>query len=118
MTSGGDALTCTMKTARPTRVAALSKASNNRARSTAPSGPSSSNTHGTIHEQCEDSAMFMDLVLSRRLERIEGVIGTSFAEVNERLRPEVGAAWRDFGGTYAIFDGAQSPMTQTFGLGV
>jgi len=50
--------------------------------------------------------------------RTEGAIGTSFTEVNQRMRPELGAAWRDFDGTYAIFDGPDSPMTQTFGLGL
>jgi len=61
---------------------------------------------------------FMDQALACRLERTEGAVGTSFTEVNQRLRPEVGAQWRDFDGTYAIFDGADSPMTQTFGLGL
>jgi len=61
---------------------------------------------------------FMDQALSRRLERTEGTVGTSFTEVNQRLKPELGAAWHDFHGTYAIFDGADSPMTQTFGLGL
>lgn len=62
--------------------------------------------------------MFMDLALSRRLEKTEGLLGTSFTEVNQRMRPDIGAVWRDFGGTYAIYDGAGSPMTQTFGLGL
>jgi GNAT superfamily N-acetyltransferase len=61
---------------------------------------------------------FMDLALSKRLERVEGAIGTSFTAVRQELAPEVGATWRDFDGTYAIFDGADSPMTQSFGLGV
>lgn len=60
----------------------------------------------------------MDQALSRRLERAEGVIGTTFSETNQRIAPERGATWRDFDGTYAIFDGPESPMTQTFGLGL
>jgi hypothetical protein len=60
----------------------------------------------------------MDRELGRRLERAESSIGTSFIAVRQRLSPEVGATWHDFDGTYAIFDGADSPMTQTFGLGM
>lgn len=61
---------------------------------------------------------FMDLALSRRLERAEGAIASSFTAVRQQLAPQLGATWRDFDGTYAIFDGADSPMTQTFGLGL
>jgi hypothetical protein len=62
--------------------------------------------------------MFMDGELARRLERVEAAIGTSFVEARQRITPQVGAAWHDFSGTYAMFDGATSPMTQTFGLGM
>jgi len=62
--------------------------------------------------------MFMDLALSRRLERLESVVSTTFSETNQRTAPELGHRWHDFDGTYAIFDGADSPMTQTFGLGL
>ncbi|MEJ7602149.1 MAG: GNAT family N-acetyltransferase [Kofleriaceae bacterium] len=60
----------------------------------------------------------MDRELACRLERTESAIGTSFTAVQQRVAPEVGAVWRDFDGTYAIYDGAESPMTQTFGLGM
>jgi len=61
---------------------------------------------------------FMDLSLSRRLERTEGSVGASFTAPRQRLAPQLGATWREFDGTYAIFDGADSPLTQTFGLGL
>ncbi|MDB4953893.1 MAG: GCN5-related N-acetyltransferase [Myxococcales bacterium] len=61
---------------------------------------------------------FMDHALSRRLERAEGSIGTSCIAASQELRPEVGATWQDFDGTYAMFDGVESPITQTFGLGL
>ena len=61
--------------------------------------------------------MFMDLDLAERLERTEGMIGASFADARNAVSP-VGAMSRDFDGTTAIFDGADSPMTQTFGLGL
>jgi GNAT superfamily N-acetyltransferase len=60
---------------------------------------------------------FMDRALARRLERTEGAMGASFTGVHHALAV-ASATWRDFDGTYAIFDGPESPMTQTFGLGV
>ncbi|MBK8058731.1 MAG: hypothetical protein IPK33_12990 [Gemmatimonadetes bacterium] len=32
--------------------------------------------------------------------------------------PALGATWSEVGGTYAMFDGVGSPLTQTFGLGL
>lgn len=62
--------------------------------------------------------LFMDKALARRLERTEGAINASFVEARARVTPECGAVWRDFDGTYAMFDGVDSPMTQAFGLGL
>jgi len=62
--------------------------------------------------------IFADLDLSRRLECAEGHAGREFAQARARLQPESGAAWLDLGGTIAIFDGPESPVTQTFGLGL
>jgi GNAT superfamily N-acetyltransferase len=61
---------------------------------------------------------YVDLSLSRRLEGTEGSVGASFTVARQRLAPELGAAWHDFDGTFAIFDGAESPLTQTFGRGL
>ncbi|HUQ01937.1 MAG TPA: GNAT family N-acetyltransferase [Kofleriaceae bacterium] len=61
--------------------------------------------------------MFMDMELSRRLERTEGMIGTTYSAPRNSVA-EVGACTRDFEGTMAVFDGAESPLTQTFGLGM
>jgi GNAT superfamily N-acetyltransferase len=61
---------------------------------------------------------FMDLALARRLERAEGAVGASFTRVHHLLAPEAGATSCELGGTWAMFDGAESPMTQTFGLGL
>jgi hypothetical protein len=63
-------------------------------------------------------ALFMDLELSRGLERTEAAVASSYARVKQRITPEVGATWQDFAGTYAIFDGADSPLTQSIGLGL
>lgn len=61
--------------------------------------------------------MFMDADLSRRLERTEGMVGASFAAARNAVA-QVGAMSRELGGVIAIFDGPDSPMTQTFGLGL
>jgi len=61
---------------------------------------------------------FMDRSLARRLERTEGSVCASYTEARRERPDDPGATWCDFEGTYAIFDGAESPLTQTFGLGV
>jgi len=62
--------------------------------------------------------VFADLTLSRRLERAEGNACLQFAEARRRLFPDSGAEWMECGGAYAVFDGIDSPATQTFGLGI
>jgi GNAT superfamily N-acetyltransferase len=61
---------------------------------------------------------FSDLFLSRRLERAEGHACLRFAEARRRLFPGSGADWIECAGAYAVFDGAESPLTQSFGLGI
>ena len=61
---------------------------------------------------------FADVELARRLERAEAVGNASFVEARAHLQPEVGAQWIEVAGAYAMFDGVESPITQTFGLGV
>lgn len=62
--------------------------------------------------------MFSDLALSRRLERTEGYACVQYAEAQRRLFPESGAEWIECGGAYAAFNGVDSPVTQSFGLGI
>jgi GNAT superfamily N-acetyltransferase len=57
----------------------------------------------------------MDLDIAKRLERTESSVCASFVEPRNRVS-NVGAAFRDFGGTGAVYDGPDSPLTQTFGL--
>jgi GNAT superfamily N-acetyltransferase len=59
-----------------------------------------------------------DLALAQRLERAEAKASAAFVESRARETPSLGAEWRDFAGTYAMFDGVGSPLTQTFGLGL
>lgn len=62
--------------------------------------------------------IFVDKQLSQRLERTEARVNVDFVETRARIEPEHGAAWIEVGGAYAMYDGAQSPLTQTFGLGM
>lgn len=62
--------------------------------------------------------VFSDADLARRLERAEGQTNREFVETRARLFPEVGACWIEVAGAYAMFDGAASLLTQTFGLGL
>ncbi|CAN5456499.1 GNAT family N-acetyltransferase [soil metagenome] len=62
--------------------------------------------------------IFSDKTLSQKLERTEARANADFVETRARLQPESGAAWIEVGGAYAMFDGVESPLTQTFGLGM
>jgi len=59
-----------------------------------------------------------DLALSRRLERAEAKASAAYVESRARTDPSLGAEWRDISGTYAMFDGVGSPLSQTFGFGL
>jgi GNAT superfamily N-acetyltransferase len=61
---------------------------------------------------------YVDLALSRRLERCEATANAAMIESRARLHGADNAAWIERNGTYAMFDGADSPLTQTFGLGL
>jgi len=61
---------------------------------------------------------FADIELARRLERAEARSNANFIEARARAFPDRGAMWIEVAGAYAMFDGAGSPVTQTFGLGM
>ena len=61
---------------------------------------------------------FADVELARRLERAEARGNAGFVEARAQAFPDVGAEWTEVAGTYAMFDGPGSPVTQTFGLGM
>ncbi|HLL14206.1 MAG TPA: hypothetical protein VK388_03940 [Pyrinomonadaceae bacterium] len=71
-----------------------------------------------MREQDKRGFIFSDLDLSRRLERAEAHANAEFVETRARLFPDVGAEWIEVAGAYAMFDGAASLITQTFGLGL
>jgi hypothetical protein len=65
-----------------------------------------------------DQYPFSDIALARRLERTEARSNADFVEARAKAFPDRGATWIEVAGTYAMFDGVGSPLTQTFGLGV
>ena len=62
--------------------------------------------------------IFSDLALSRRLEAAEGHACRQFALARKRLFPECGSEVMRVAGADVVFDGPDSPLTQTFGLGM
>ena len=62
--------------------------------------------------------LFSDVDLARRLEAAEGNAGARFIEARARVFPESGARWIEVDGARAMYDGVDSPITQTFGLGM
>lgn len=66
----------------------------------------------------KNKMIYSDRKLSQKLERTEGSANAAFVEARAKLQPASGAAWFETGGAYAMFDGVESPLTQTFGLGI
>ncbi|MEJ7847840.1 MAG: hypothetical protein WKF92_07130 [Pyrinomonadaceae bacterium] len=62
--------------------------------------------------------IFSDKTLSQKLELAEARSNADFVDTRARLSPECDAEWIEVAGAYAMFDGAESPLTQTFGLGL
>ena len=62
--------------------------------------------------------IYSDKELSQKLERTEARSNADFVETRARIEPESGAKWIEVGGAYAMFDGVESPLTQSFGLGM
>ncbi|MBA3236901.1 MAG: GNAT family N-acetyltransferase [Parachlamydiaceae bacterium] len=62
--------------------------------------------------------LYCDKALSQRLERVEALSNADFVTSRAQMFPESSAKWIDVAGTYAMFDGVDSPLTQTFGLGL
>jgi hypothetical protein len=62
--------------------------------------------------------VFADLELARLLEGAEAESNARFVEAWGRAYPQSGACWIEVAGAHAMFDGPDSPTTQTFGLGM
>ncbi len=64
------------------------------------------------------ASQFVDRDLSIRLEHAEGRGSAAFVDARRELEPGSIAEWTSVDGAYAMFDGPDSPLTQTFGLGL
>ena len=64
------------------------------------------------------TAPLLDLALSRRIELAEAQAAVDAAETMERLRPGSGSAVEPILGGFAVYCGANSPVTQAVGLGL
>jgi hypothetical protein len=62
--------------------------------------------------------MHAGLDLARRLEAADALSGVRCAEAHQRLSPGGGATVLEVGGGFAIFMGAESPLTHALGLGM
>jgi len=62
--------------------------------------------------------IYSDKYLSQKLERTEARSNAAFVETRAAISPKSAAEWIEVGGAYAMFDGTESPLTQTFGLGL
>jgi GNAT superfamily N-acetyltransferase len=65
-----------------------------------------------------DAVIHADRALARRLERAEGLSNAEFVDARAAAFPDLGCQWIEVAGTLAMFDGPDSPCTQTFGLGI
>jgi hypothetical protein len=62
--------------------------------------------------------LLLDLELSRRIELAEAAVAAAAVDAMQRERPETGAAAEKIAGGYAIYAGANSPITQAIGIGL
>lgn len=62
--------------------------------------------------------IFADRELAKRLEAAEGYGCAEFADAQRRLNPGSPSTWMTCAGATVVFDGVDSPITQTFGLGL
>ena len=72
---------------------------------------------GSVHSEA-DSPLIVDHVLATRLERTEAIANSRFVDGRKRSQADSAAAWIEVAGARAMFDGPDSPCTQTFGLGL
>ena len=64
------------------------------------------------------SALDLDLALARRIELSEAQAAVACARSVEESRPEIGAAVKQIACGFAMYCGANSPVTQAIGLGL
>jgi hypothetical protein len=64
------------------------------------------------------SSLTLDLALSRRIELAEAQAAAAAAEALGAFRPDASVAVAGIAGGYAVYCGANSPVTQAVGLGL
>lgn len=60
----------------------------------------------------------VDRALAQQLEHAEGMTNAAFVDARAAVQPGVGAQWIEIAGARVMYDGAESPLTQTFGIGL
>lgn len=71
-----------------------------------------------MHATLSNGSLIVDETFARLLEGAEGLACARFVEARQRIAPARGACWKPLAGGRAMFDGPESPLTQTFGLGL
>ncbi len=72
----------------------------------------------TLAPTTANDPLIVDAALAARLETTEATANARFVEARKRISSESNATWIEVAGAYAMFDGPESPCTQTFGLGI
>jgi GNAT superfamily N-acetyltransferase len=62
--------------------------------------------------------IFSNRELAQKIEHAEARGNIDFVKARALMFPESGAEWMETDGVFAMFDGLESPCTQTFGLGI
>jgi hypothetical protein len=62
--------------------------------------------------------IFANRELAQRLEAVEGYACREFAVARKKTFPQCDSEWVRIAGAEVVFDGVDSPTTQTFGLGI
>ena len=65
-----------------------------------------------------NDVVIVDTELAAKLERTEGLASRRFVEARARQSAGSAATWIQVAGAYAMFDSPDSPITQSFGLGM
>ena len=73
-----------------------------------------------VESDAVGNVVLVDSELSSRLERTEGLASARFIEARQRQSPDAtpAPAWIEVGNAFVMFDGVDSPLTQSFGLGM
>ena len=71
-----------------------------------------------VESDAVGNVVLVDSELSSRLERTEGLASARFIEARQRQSPDAtpAPAWIEVGNAFVMFDGVDSPLTQSFGL--